>query len=55
VNAQLTMLILLLVICVGWLVLVPWMVVWLVSLVRGAVAAAGSEVFRYPVVLRVLR
>jgi len=55
INAQLTILILLLVICVGWIVLVPWMLVWLVSLVRGTVAAAGSEIFRYPLVLRVIR
>ncbi len=54
-NAQLTLLLLLCVPCIGWLVLIPWTLVWLVALVAGAVAAAGSELFRYPILLRALR
>lgn len=55
INAQCTLLALLLVPCVGWIALVPWTPVWLVCLVRAAVAAAGCELFRYPALLRVLR
>jgi uncharacterized Tic20 family protein len=54
-NAQLTLLMLICVPCIGWAALIPWMLVWLVALVAGAVAAAGSELFRYPVLLRALR
>ncbi len=53
-NAQITMLVLLLVPCIGWLAFVPWFPIWLVAVVRGAVAAAGCEIFRYPMLLRVL-
>lgn len=55
INTQIMILILLVVPCIGWIALIPWMLVWIVSLVRGAVAAAGCEIFRYPMVLRVLR
>lgn len=54
-NSQLTLLMLLLVICVGWMALVPWTPIWLVSLVRAAVAAGSGELFRYPVILRLIR
>lgn len=54
-NSQITMLVLVLVVCVGWVLLVPWTAVWLVSLVRGSVAGAGGEIFRYPLLLRVIR
>ncbi|MFM7134460.1 MAG: DUF4870 domain-containing protein [Planctomycetota bacterium] len=54
-NAQLTMLALLLVPCLGWIALIPWTVAWLASMVRAAVAAAGSELFRYPALLRPIR
>lgn len=54
-NAQLTLLLLVLVPCLGWLLLVPWILVWFVSLVRGAVAGAAGEFFRYPAVLRPIR
>ncbi len=50
--AQATMLVLLVVLCVGWVALIPWLPVWIVSLVRGAVAAGGGELFRYPAILR---
>jgi uncharacterized Tic20 family protein len=51
-SAQATMVILLVFVCVGWVALIPWLPVWIVSLVRGAVAAGGGELFRYPAVLR---
>lgn len=54
-NAQLTLLVLVCVPCLGWALLVPWAVVWIVAFVMGAVAAAGREFFRYPMVLRALR
>jgi len=54
-NAQITLLALLLVPCLGWVLLVPWMLVWFVSLVRGAVAGAAGEFFRYPLLLRPIR
>ncbi len=54
-NAQLTLLVLVCVPCIGWLALVPWAIVWLVALVAGAIAAAGSELYRYPMLLRALR
>lgn len=54
-NAQLTLLILALVPCIGWLALVAWLPVSLVSLVRGAVAAASCEIFRYPALIRAIR
>lgn len=50
--AQATMLILIVVPCIGWVALIPWFPVWIVSLVRGAVAAGGGELFRYPAILR---
>lgn len=53
-NAQLTVVLLLCIVCVGWVLLVPWTVIWLISAVRGAVAAGGGEIFRYPVVLRII-
>lgn len=54
-NAILTLLLLVLVPCVGWAALVVWFPVWLVSLVRGAVAGGGGELFRYPMILRPIR
>lgn len=54
-NAQITMLLLICVVCVGWVALVPWTVMWLIALVAGAVAAAGGEIFRYPMLLRAIR
>lgn len=54
-NAILTLLLLTLVPCIGWVALVVWFPVWLVSLVRGAVAAGGGELFRYPMILRAIR
>jgi len=51
-NSQCTMLVLVLVPCAGWLALVAWLPAWIVSIVRGAVAAGGSELFRYPALLR---
>jgi len=51
-SAQATMLVLVAVVCVGWVALIPWILVWIVSLVRGAVAAGGGELFRYPAVFR---
>lgn len=54
-NSQLTLLVLVCVPCLGWIALVPWSIIWLVSLVAGAIAAAGGELFRAPMVLRALR
>ncbi len=54
-NAMLTLAILALVPCFGWIVLVAWVPVQLVSLVRAAVAGGSGELFRYPVVLRPIR
>lgn len=54
-NALLTMIILVLVPCFGWIVLVAWLPVQLVSLVRAAVAGGSGELFRYPVILRPIR
>ena len=54
-NAILTLLLLVLVPCIGWVALVVWFPVWLVSLVRGAVAGGGGELFRYPMILRPIR
>ena len=54
-NSQCTMIVLLLVPCAGWAALVVWLPVWIVSIVRGAVAAGGGELFRYPALLRALR
>ena len=54
-NSQCTMIALVLVPCAGWLALFAWLPVWLVALVRGAVAAGGGELFRYPALLRPIR
>lgn len=54
-NALLTLFILLFVPCFGWVVLVAWVPVQLVSLVRAAVAGGSGELFRYPVILRPIR
>jgi uncharacterized Tic20 family protein len=54
-NSILTLLLLVCVPCVGWLALVPWVPVWLVSLVRGAIAGGSGELFRYPAILRAIR
>ena len=54
-NAQLTLLALLIVPCIGWVALIAWLPVWLVSLVRAAVAGASCEIFRYPALIRAIR
>ena len=54
-NGQLMLLLLVVLVCPGWLLLIPWCMVWMVSLVRGAVAAASSELFRYPMLVRMLK
>jgi uncharacterized Tic20 family protein len=54
INAQITLVALLLVPCIGWIALVPWSLAWLVSLVRAAVAAALGEIFRYPALIRLI-
>ena len=53
-NASLTLLLLICVPCLGWLVLVFWIPLFLVSLVRGAVAGGSGELFRYPLTLRAI-
>ncbi|MFM1822780.1 MAG: hypothetical protein RI967_1046 [Planctomycetota bacterium] len=55
VNAQCTLLVLLLVPCVGWIALLAWLPVALVALVRGAIAASTHTYHRYPAILRPLR
>jgi len=54
-NSQCTMMVLVLVPCAGWAALLVWLPVWLVAIVRGAVAAGGGELFRYPALLRPFR
>lgn len=54
-NVILTLVMLVCVPCIGWLALVIWVPVWLVSLVRAAVSAGSSELFRYPMVLRPIK
>ena len=53
-NTQITMLLLVCVPCVGWVLLVPWCVMWVIAVVAGSVAAAGSELYRYPMLLRAI-
>lgn len=54
-NAQCTLLVLLLVPCAGWVALVAWLPVALVASVRGAIAASTGTYHRYPALLRPLR
>jgi len=54
-NAQCTLLALVLIPCAGWLALVVWLPAWVVASVRGSVAAGGGELFRYPALLRPIR
>lgn len=54
VNVILSLLVLVCVPCVGWIALLAWIPVQLVSLVRGAVAGGSGELFRYPAVLRAI-
>jgi uncharacterized Tic20 family protein len=54
-NAQLTMLVLLLVPVCGWIVLLPWLPVWLFGSIRAAVAAGGGGYDRHPAIFRALR
>lgn len=53
-NAIITLLALCCVPCLGWMVLVAWVPLQLVSIVRGAVAGGSGELFRYPVILRAI-
>lgn len=53
-NAQITLLALALIPCIGWLALVPWSLAWVISLARAAVAAASGEIFRYPALIRLI-
>ncbi len=57
VNMSITGVILLLigmVTGIGMLVLPVWMVVMLIGIIRGAVAASNGEYFRYPMTIRLL-
>lgn len=53
-NAMLTLGLLVLVPIVGWLLLLVWGPIWIVSSIRAATAAYGSEYFRYPMTLRLI-
>lgn len=53
-NSILTLLLLICVPCLGWLLLVAWIPLFLVSLVRGSVAGGSGELFRYPMTLRAI-
>jgi uncharacterized Tic20 family protein len=55
VNAQCTLLVLLLVPCAGWIALLAWVPVALVASVQGAIAASTRTYHRYPALLRPLR
>ena len=54
-NAQLTLLVLLLVPVCGWIVLLPWFPVWIVGSIRAAIAAGNGAYDRYPAIFRALR
>ena len=54
-NAQCTLLVLVLVPCIGWILLIPWSVLSVVSLLRAGIAGADAEFFRYPAILRPIR
>jgi uncharacterized Tic20 family protein len=54
-NAQLTLLVLLVVPVCGWILLVPWIPVWLFGSIRAAIAAGSGAYDRYPVIFRALR
>ena len=53
-NGMLTLGLLVLVPIVGWLLLLVWGPIWIVSSIRAATAAYGSEYFRYPMTLRLI-
>ena len=52
--SQLILTIALAVSVVGWLFIVPFLVVGVVSMIRGAVAVSRQEYFRYPMTIRFL-
>ena len=54
-NSQLTMLVLCLVPVCGWIVLVPWLPVWLFGSIRAAVRGGSGAYDRYPAIFRALR
>lgn len=54
INVTLTLFVLLLVPVIGWLVLLVWGPVWLVSSVRAAMVSQRGEYFRYPMTIRFL-
>ena len=39
---------------IGWLALVAWLIVILVGMIRGAMAAGRGEYFRYPMIIRLI-
>ena len=51
-NTILTLLVLVVIPIIGWMALVIWLPVWLVSCVRGAAAVGNREYFRYPMTFR---
>lgn len=54
-NAMLTLVILVLVPVCGWILLVPWIFLWLVGSIRAAIAAGNGAYDRYPAIFRALR
>ena len=40
---------------IGMIVWIPWAIVTLIALIRGAVAASNGEYFRYPMTFRFLK
>lgn len=54
-NAQVTLLVLLLVPVCGWIVLFPWIPAWLFGSIRAAIAAGNGAYDRYPAIFRALR
>lgn len=54
-NAQLTLLVLALVPLCGWILLVPWIPVWIFGAIRAAVAAGQGGYDRHPAIFRALR
>jgi uncharacterized Tic20 family protein len=54
-NALLTLLVLCLVPICGWILLIPWLAVWLFGSIRAAIAAGSGRYDRYPAIFRALR
>lgn len=54
-NVALTFGVLLLVPVLGWLVLLVWGPVWIVSSIRAAIATQDGQYFRYPMTLRFIQ